>query len=220
MPKTNDLLAVIQQKLSQANCQSAVSSVDAGVLLLISDESVPRLLFSRRSAKLRHHAGEVSLVGGKKDDTDSDIVHTILREVYEEVALQSQHASIIGCLPYATARSGLSVCPLVAIMDKMAIHQLYPAENEIDRLFWVSLDYFLTNAPQDYRFLLDAQNRTHDPRQFAGGTPIVSYLHTPAWVVDGEVIWGMTARIVASFLQIVFDRHIHWYYHVRPYSDR
>lgn len=58
----------------------ASDTSDAVVILIITNEQCPKLLFTKRSRHLKHHAGEMGLVGGKKDDTDSDIMYTAYRE--------------------------------------------------------------------------------------------------------------------------------------------
>ncbi len=37
-------------------------------------------------------------------------------------------------------------------------------------------------------------------------------IKTPCWRVDGEVVWGLTGRILANLLEVGFDREIDWYY--------
>lgn len=185
---------------------------NAAVLLVVSDEPSPKLLFTRRSSQLNAHAGEVSFVGGKKDDDDPTIIATALREASEEVGLTAT-VQILGQLPKQLAKSGLVVQPIVGAVSPDAMSQLLANPDEIDKIFWVSLSYFLDNLPCDYVFYVDNERRTHHPQHF-DGTPTKT-LTTPAWCVDDEVIWGMTGRILASLLQIGFGKQVDWYYRVQ-----
>lgn len=209
----NFIFDTIHQKLNQQT-DNSTTQIDASVLLIISDEPTPRLLFSKRSDLLKHHAGEVGLIGGKKDDDDLDITHTALREAQEEIALAAKNVHILGSLPIQYSKAGLSVRPLVAQINHQAIPMLHPNQSEIARLFWVDLDFFVANPPINYVFLLDKNNHPHHPNR-PPNTPIIHHLHTPAWVVDGEVIWGLTGRVLLSFLQLIFNQKIDWYYRLK-----
>ena len=52
----------------------------AAVLMAISDEPEPQLLFTRRSAQLRRHAGQVAFPGGRQDAGDDGPIAAALRE--------------------------------------------------------------------------------------------------------------------------------------------
>ena len=38
---------------------------------------------------------------------------------------------------------------------------------------------------------------------------------TPSWQVDGETVWGLTGRVIASLLETGFDRQLDWYYRIQ-----
>ena len=35
------------------------------------------------------------------------------------------------------------------------------------------------------------------------------------WQVDGEPVWGLTGRVIASLLETGFDRQLEWYYRIQ-----
>lgn len=190
---------------------------DASVLIVITNEPYPKVLLTRRSGRLNAHAGEVSFVGGKKDDGETP-VQTALREACEEVGIPPTSVEIIGKLPMQLSKSNLLVQPIVGVISPNIAKMLVSNPDEIARLFWVELDYFLDNLPSNYRFVIDKHHKTY-AQDFANRHQIcaVHYLDTPAWVVDDEVIWGMTGRILANLLHIGFGIKIDWYYQVnRP----
>ncbi|MDO4442242.1 MAG: CoA pyrophosphatase, partial [Moraxella sp.] len=106
----------------------------ACVLIVITDEPNPRLLLTRRSNRLSSHAGEVSLVGGKRDESDKSSSDVALREVCEEVGLVGADAQILGYLPMQISKKGLLVRPVVACIAPCVVDKLSPSEDEIDRL--------------------------------------------------------------------------------------
>lgn len=189
---------------------------DASVLIVITNEPCPKVLLTRRSGRLNAHAGEVSFVGGKKDD-DETPVQTALREACEEVGLNPTSVEMIGKLPMQLSKSNLLVQPFVAVISPNIAKALVPNPDEIARLFWVELEYFLNHLPVNYRFVIDQQHKTHS-QAFATQHHItaIRHLDTPAWVVDNEVIWGMTGRILANLLHIGFGVKVDWYYQVKP----
>lgn len=172
----------------------------AAVLVAITNEAKPRLLLTRRAAHINAHAGEVAFAGGKYEAADSNNVMTALRESYEETALQPHTVKLIGQLPVQLSRSGLSVRPIVAMIDPPTQATALVAEpNEIARIFWADLDTLITQPTQNYQISYQI-----------AGKPL--RLSTPCWQIDGETLWGLTGRMTASLLEIGFDRKIDWYY--------
>src|ERR1700676_977733 len=155
----------------------------AGVLLL-SDTRDPRLplLFIERTAHLRHHAGQIGFPGGGSEPGDADIVATALREAGEEAAIPSESVEVIGLLPpFLTATSDNWLTPVVGVHDREIA--MRPEPFEVARLFHVDLQA-LIDAPHTVRIL------THD-----GQARDVHF-----YDVGGDVIWGVTAAILAELI--------------------
>lgn len=202
----NELLTGLTRKQAIKRYDSLLRSnpmPQACVLIVMTDEPKPRLLLTRRSNHLSSHAGEVSLVGGKRDEADQSSADVALREAFEEVGLDGTDCEILGYLPMQISKKGLLVRPVVACIGADVVDKLVPSEDEIARLFWLPFEVLL-NEPVDY--------------VFDGQSPNDSKLHTPAWVYDcdddgtPEVVWGLTGRILASLLQIGFGVNWRWYY--------
>lgn len=163
---------------------------EAGVLVAITDSDDPEVILTLRAATLSTHSGEVSFPGGKRDPEDADLLATALREAHEEVGLHSRDVDIIGSLGQVVSKHHLQVMPWVGVV---AAHQPLKANpGEIDRILRVPLS-----------FLLAPENRRMDKLEFAGQTRYV-----PAWHWDGEVIWGLTAYVLAELLNVGFDADI------------
>lgn len=163
---------------------------EAGVLVAITDSDDPEVILTLRASTLSTHSGEVSFPGGKRDPEDADLLETALREAQEEVGLHSRDVEIIGSLGQVVSKHHLQVMPWVGVV---AAHQPLKANpGEIERILRVPL-----------RFLLAPENRRMDKLQFAGQTRYV-----PAWHWDGEVIWGLTAYVLAELLNVGFDADI------------
>lgn len=170
-------------------------NIGACVLVLMTNEACPRLLLTKRSRHLSAHKSEIAFVGGHRDDTDTSTAHTALREAFEEVGLPETYVNVIGYLPIQTAKSGKAVRPVVAVIDGKIADELVGAECEVERLFWVALDYFVKTPPKTVCFDYDGR-----------------HLQTVAWQTCGENIWGLTGRMIASLIEIGYHQKINWYY--------
>ncbi len=197
--RLNDWRQILQQKTLAPQDLSHDDS-DAGVLVLITDEPNAMLLFTKRSAHLNSHAGEISFVGGKKDETDRDIIDTALREAKEEIGVCASALTVMGGLPVQTSKAGLKVRPIVAKLNPNAVLELVPSEDEIERLLWVELTYFLDNLPTN-----TAVDVVYKEQALK--------IQTSAWVHEADIIWGLTGRIMADLLAL-FGQDIKWYYRI------
>lgn len=175
--------------------QSTPTSVGACVLVLLTNETVPRLLLTKRASHLSSHQSEIAFVGGHRDKSDQSSADTALREAFEEVGLPRQAVNIIGYLPIQTAKSGKAVRPVVAVVDEQVANRLVGSACEIERILWVNWAYFVKTPPQEFCL-------TYDNKTFV----------TPCWRVDGETVWGLTGRIIANLLEIGYDKQVDWYY--------
>lgn len=170
---------------------------DAAVLIAITDEANPRLLLTKRAGHLAAHAGEISFAGGKHEPIDGNNVVTALREACEETALPPSKVQVLGQLPVQTSKSGMSVRPIVALIPPDLT--LVPELGEIERIFWADFAVLIEQPLQEYAI-----------NYSLSGSNLV--LLTPSWLVDGETVWGLTGLILASLLELCFDRKIDWYY--------
>jgi 8-oxo-dGTP pyrophosphatase MutT (NUDIX family) len=157
---------------------------DAAVLLpLFGWPESPGLIFTERRADLRRHAGEISFPGGRQDAADPDLVRTALREAEEEIALAPGDVELSGALPpIGTFVTGYRIHPFVGRIPDPSELDLQPNPDEVETLLTFSLEIL----GQGYAMR----------RLVRRGVPI----HTPTYEVEGHLIWGATARILAELL--------------------
>jgi 8-oxo-dGTP pyrophosphatase MutT (NUDIX family) len=180
----NQLIISVQQH--EARIIHQPSLLEAGVLIAITDELEPHLILTRRADHLNTHSGEVAFAGGKRDDTDPDIVFTALREAYEEIDLASQDVRVIGHLDQVVSRFGYIVTPIVGIIPADLIFTANLAE--LDAVFKVPLRFFLETEPHDY---------------FEAGP-----FSIPSFHYEGFRIWGLTAMMITEMLNNHLDANI------------
>jgi 8-oxo-dGTP pyrophosphatase MutT (NUDIX family) len=66
----------------------------AAVLVPIIDGDEPSVLFTKRTAHLNDHAGQISFPGGKIDASDDSPTAAALREAEEEIALRFNKSEV------------------------------------------------------------------------------------------------------------------------------
>ena len=154
--------------------------VPAAVLLPIIARTDPTLLFTRRTAHLARHAGQVSFPGGRWHPEDSSLTATALRETQEETSIEPNRISVAGFLdPYETG-TGFAILPVVALIDEG--FSLRPDPHEVAEIFEVPL-----------AFLLDPANCRKGSRAWRGHR---REFYTFAW--RDHNIWGATAAILVN----------------------
>jgi 8-oxo-dGTP pyrophosphatase MutT (NUDIX family) len=141
----------------------------------------PGLVFTERRHDLRRHAGEVSFPGGRRDHGET-LLQTALREAEEEIKLSPDEVEIVGALPpIGTFVTNFKVHPFVGLIQPGL--PLEPNPAEVESLIIASLD--------------DLRAGFGKRRLVRRGVPI----RTATYVVDDNLIWGATARILAELLE-------------------
>jgi 8-oxo-dGTP pyrophosphatase MutT (NUDIX family) len=163
----------------------------AAVLVAVFEEDgQARTILTRRSSTLREHRSEVSFPGGKIDPGE-DAVSAARREAHEEIGLDPSDVSVLGWLPAVMTYSSTSVIlPVVATLAGRPT--MRPNAHEVERAFDVSLVALM--APGVYHEELWAAEELSRPGPAEEWRPILFF------EIDGETVWGATARILHELL--------------------
>lgn len=160
----------------------------AGLVLLFPIEDRVHLLLTVRSSQLPSHAGQVSLPGGAVEAGES-IEDAALREAHEEIGVDPGDVRVLGRLtPLHIPVSGFVLHPIVGVADARPSYRL--AHSEVEKLVEPSLDA-----------LLDPECVKYGPSTWDGVAREVPY-----FALDGLVVWGATAMVLAEFIEIA-SRH-------------
>jgi len=153
----------------------------AGVLVpIVRRKTELSVLLTKRSAELKHHAGQVSFPGGRMEEHDIDVEATALRETDEEVGIAAQHVTVVGYLETMPTTTGYAVTPVVGMVADNA--ELRIDKSEVEYAFEVPLS-----------FLLDTSNDIHNEwKSHDRRVPMVEF----HW--ENERIWGATAYMILS----------------------
>ncbi|MBB4696355.1 NUDIX hydrolase [Paractinoplanes abujensis] len=156
----------------------------SAVLVLIGEgEHGPDLLVLQRAATMRNHAGQPAFPGGATDPEDADAVATALREANEEVGLEPSGAEVLALLPdlYIPV-SSFVVTPVLAWWRRP--HPVSPRQPaEVAHVARLPIGE-----------LVDPRNRirVRHPSGWIG----------PAFQVRGLLVWGFTAGVISTLLDM------------------
>ena len=160
----------------------------AVIVPVVPTAAGPALVLTRRTDQVEHHKGQISFPGGALDDGE-DPLSGALREAHEEIGVPPAEVTVLGGLDDEEAAvSGFMVSPFVAALQYPT--RLRVSADEVNAVLVVAL-----------RALLDPRNvRTELYRRLRGDSVVMYY-----YQAGQDVIWGFTGRIVARFLEAVFD---------------
>ena len=161
----------------------APGRIDAAVLVpLYLDAGELHAVLTKRREDLRRHAGEISFPGGRQDHPDEDLQLTALREAEEEIGLPPDEVELVGALPPTpTVVTGYRIHPFVGLIAPGRAWT--PQPTEVETVLELSLP---------------ALRRGYESRRLTRkGVPF----RTVTYTVDGNLVWGATARIVRALLE-------------------
>ncbi len=188
----------LHQRLCDALSQSGSASSDfdlngdiqipdrqltpAAVLIAVRAET-NTVLLTKRSARLKHHPGQIAFPGGKQDPHDASLTDAALREAEEEIGLPREIVQIIGTLPPHQTVTGYQVTPVLGIVQ--GEFTPVPEVGEVSEVFEVPLTH-LTDAA-----MFHVEGRMWQGRKrFYYTVPYGPYY-----------IWGATARILRALTE-------------------
>jgi len=144
------------------------------------------ILFSRRSANLAAHSGQIAFPGGAVEEGEA-LEAAAVREAEEEVGIHRGAVELIGRLDDVITNSGFLVAPFVGVIQERIDYVLQEAE--VTEVFEVPIEALLDIAQPEVRFV------TFSDRKY----PAYFYRYR-----DYE-IWGLTGRMLKAFLDLVWQ---------------
>ncbi len=151
--------------------------------ICFSEKKQPSVLLTKRAGHLKNHPGQIAFPGGKFESEDRTLVNTALREAEEEIGLNRSIPKKLGILPKHETITKFLVTPIIFQLPYKL--DLKIDKNEVDEVFYVPLEHFLTL--DNYR--IQARKWQEELRYYY----VVPY--------GPYYIWGATARILYGFAE-------------------
>lgn len=153
-----------------------------------------RVLLTKRSNDLTHHAGYVAFPGGMKDDKDKSDIDTALRESEEEIGLSPSDVEVVAVLGPGIVRPNSLVIPVIGIISP----DFVPVKNEreVALIFDLPLERFL----RDDRLTIRTY-RAENSKQ------LTFHVHHFLDNINGEELdtWGFTASYCVLVALVAFQ---------------
>jgi len=133
-------------------------------------------------------SGQIAFPGGRYEPDDPDLLATAIRETREETGVDLTSAERLGPLDDLYPRTA-TLPPVVVRPFVFALVRRPPSlvpSDEVQRAFWLPLSRLgEAGVRRDITLTLRGVERTF-----------------PAYLVDDELIWGMTERILTPFIEL------------------
>ncbi|MGB5733808.1 MAG: CoA pyrophosphatase [Thiohalocapsa sp.] len=145
-----------------------------------------RLLLIRRTEHPRDlHSGQVGFPGGRVEPADANFDAAALREAQEEIALPAEQVRILGRLRKLRTVSNFLVQPVVGFISWPQALRAEP--DEVAHIFSIPLDWLATPS----RHRVEVWPGPNHPQR----RRVVFFDEH-----DGELLWGVSARITLDLL--------------------
>lgn len=193
--KDSLFLKGIVQKLSTnelppVTLQRSVRQAGVALILKLFREELKVLFIRRATRENDPWSGHIAFPGGHHDQSDADLLHTVLRETQEEIGVSLNRSDCLGQLPLeipytADQRSNLVVVPFVFLLNHEPELNL---NHEVSEVIWVSL-----------KRLISDELLTHEAVHFNANE-----YRLPGFRLSGNhFVWGLTYRVLLRFFSIV-----------------
>ncbi len=174
--------------LSQLEDQKIDGLRSAAVLVpFIWDEEQWKLLFIHRANVGEFHRGEVAFPGGAAEKSDNDLVETALRECREELGIAKDQVEILGFVNPIQTISKYQVTPIVGCVNWPQRLEINP--DEVECAFSIPVDWLMKSDNRSFKEFVT-------PDGYRRNTVFYEKY-------NGEVLWGMTARLTMDLLEKV-----------------
>lgn len=184
-------------------------------LVFIDDEY--HFLFEKRAQNIKQ-GGEICFPGGEIDIDDKNIEAAAIREVYEEIGIPLDKINLIGKLDTLIGPRGVTVDSCVAELNIQSLTECKIDTSEVEKIFTIPVFYFEQNEPLKYKVVSEfnytfynergevenlipsRKNSTneHIDQSYRNSTRSVLVYKT-----HGEIIWGITARLVYEVVRML-----------------
>ncbi len=133
------------------------------------------------------HSGQIAFPGGRKEDFDTDLIETALRENEEEIGIKRERVKLIGQLTTLyIPPSNYDVLPVVGYLNERP--EFIPDQKEVDGILEINIVDFLKTKNIRHKKVLTRNNIQ---------VSVICYF------IQNEIIWGASAMIISELTELL-----------------
>lgn len=173
----------------QGNAAAPTNPKQSAVLFLLypDEQGEACAAFILRQKNLSIHSNQISLPGGRTEETDASFEETALRETHEEIGVSAAGITVIGKLTEVwIPRSGFMVHPYVGMCA--ARPQFTLQTEEVADVYDVKLADLFHHENKSTYHITDAEGNQYT---------------APSYLIAGRHLWGATAMMMAEVEDIL-----------------
>ncbi len=176
--RANEKLSSLRGKLLEGPDEDSHAAV--AILLRERNDDLEFFLVKRAEVEGDPWSGDMAFPGGKRGDEDRDLVETASREVLEETAIDLREKSKLGYMKpiFSSVRTNMKVQPIVYVYDEEPQVSL---NYELTRYLWAPMSELVKSRTKQ-----DVKGWNSDVYKY-----------------DGEVVWGLTFRMLEQLIEII-----------------
>jgi 8-oxo-dGTP pyrophosphatase MutT (NUDIX family) len=185
LPSKEALDMIFPNRASTTNPPPDNTKLSAVMLLLYQKNDEWHILAIRRTENGNAHSGQIGFPGGRNEPNDENLLHTALRETYEEIGIKNNDITIVGDLsPVYIAVSNYNVFPYIGFIH--SIQNFNISEQEVQEVLEIRLSDLLAPTAKIKTEVISPI----EPKQ----KRIVNAYRLP----NDSIIWGATAIMIAE----------------------
>ena len=161
---------------------------EGGVLILLYEEDgIVKFPLIERPKYDGIHSGQLSLPGGKWENTDNSLIETALRETEEEIGIERNEVRVLGSLSqFFVGASNYDILPVIGALTRKP--KFKPDAREVQEIVTPNLQHLLN----------DGKRKVRDINVENGFV-----LTSPYFDLENKVVWGATAMILSELATIL-----------------
>ncbi|NLC66362.1 MAG: CoA pyrophosphatase [Clostridium sp.] len=173
------------------------------MILIVEENGVQKIVLEKRALTLKSQPGDICLPGGSIDLGETE-KEAAIRETMEELNIKSSDIEFIGPMDFFVSPYGHVMFPFVS---KTKIKDFYPNKDEVDHVIKVPIKHFIENKPLIYETEIVSNMGEDFPYHLIENGKDYNFSKSKHkqyfYKYNNYVIWGFTAQVVKSFIDII-----------------